>query len=199
MTRAVLEIEDYLPATLTAPGLSESEFLELCRKFPDAMVEYTADGTVIVTPPTDPESGERVGEAFIQLGNWARGQGKGRVCGPDSGFRFADGSRRSPDAAWFSKSRWREAKKSGERFPVFAPEFVIEVRSPDDRIRGLREKMAEYIANGVELAWLIDPLERSVTIYRAGRAPEVLEDPATVEGEGPVAGFVLNLADILQR
>jgi Uma2 family endonuclease len=118
MSRAAIEIEDFLPATLTAPGLSPAEFLELCAKFPDAMVEYTADGRVIVTPPTDPESGERVGEVFGQLRDWARSQKHEHVCGPDSGFRFPDRSRRSPDAAWFDARRWREAKKSGERFPV---------------------------------------------------------------------------------
>jgi Uma2 family endonuclease len=37
---------------------------------------------------------------------------------------------------------------------------VIGFRSPDDRLRPLQEKMEEYIANGVELGWLIDPKKR---------------------------------------
>ena len=86
---------------------------------------------------------------------------------------------------------------TGERFPVFAPDFVIEVRSPDDRLRALRGKMEDYIANGVQLAWLIDPVERTVAIYRPGQPPQVLNNPASVAGEGPVAGFVLNLDRIL--
>ena len=193
MTLSALAIENHLPATFTAPGLSEAEFMALCAQFPNAMVEYTADGTVILMPPTDPETGERVNEAAAQLRNWAREQRNGHVCGPDSGFRFRDGSRRAADAAWFDDGRWREAKKSGERFPVFAPDFVIEVRSPDDRMRALREKMEEYIANGVQLGWLIDPKERTVTIYRGGQAPQTLTAPSSVAGEGPVAGFVLSL------
>jgi Uma2 family endonuclease len=60
-------------------------------------------------------------------------------------------------------------------------------------MRKLREKMEEYLANGVPLAWLIDPQERTASIYRAGQAPDVLSNPATVAGEGPVAGFVLHL------
>jgi Uma2 family endonuclease len=147
------EIEKLLPATFTLPGLSEDEFLEFAGQFPDAQVEYTADGTVIVLPPTDPETGVLKGEVFRQLANWAKQRG-GMVCGPDTGFYFADGSRRSPDASWFSAERWREAKQRNRplRFPVFAPEFIIEVRSPNDRIRPLRDKMEEYIANGVHLA-----------------------------------------------
>ena len=147
-------------------------------------------------PPTDPESSARVLETGRQLANWAVGRG-GKVIGPDGGFFFRDGSRRSPDAAWFNSARWQAAKTPNLRFPVFAPEFLIEVRSPEQRARPLREKMDEYVANGVQLAWLIDPIEHTVTIYRPGRAAEVLEHPATVAGEGPVDGFVLNLEEIL--
>ena len=192
-TLTALKIEEHLPATFTAPGLSEKEFLELCAKFPDAMVEYTKDGTVTLMPPTDFESGKRVKEVVRQLSNWADEDGKGDVSGPDTGFRFRDGSRLAPDAAWVDARRWGKAKKSAERFPVFAPEFVIEVRSPDDRIRALREKMEDYIANGVLLGWLIDPMQRTVTIYRPAQPPRVLKNPASVQGEGPVAGFVLKL------
>jgi Uma2 family endonuclease len=49
------------------------------------------------------------------------------------------------------------------------------------------------MANGVQLGWLIDPFKRTVAIYRPGRPPEVLDNPASVKGEGPVEGFLLNL------
>ncbi len=196
MTRAA-QIEKHLPATLTAPGLSEAEFLALAEEFPDAFLEYTADGTVLIMPPTDPDTGRRVHRVGLDLGNWALANGRGYVVGPDTGFFFPDGSRRSPDAAWYSAERWDRAQQPGTRFPVFAPEFVIEVRSPEQRRRPLREKMTEYIANGVELAWLIDPMEHSVEIYRPNREPELLDHPPFVSGEGPVEGFVLNLDGIL--
>lgn len=197
MTLAALQIEKHLPATLTAPGLSEAEFLALAQEFPDSFLEYTADGTVLIMPPTDPDTGRRVHQAGVDLAIWARTDGRGYVVGADAGFFFRDGSRRSPDASWYNKERWDRAQQPGTRFPVFAPEFVIEVRSPEQRRRPLREKMAEYIANGVELAWLIDPMEHSVEIYRPNREPELLQQPASVAGEGPVEGFVLNLDGIL--
>jgi len=197
MTPTAVEIDKYLPATWTAPGMSEAEFVELCSKFPEAMVEYTADGTVIVMPPTDPNTGRRVKEVVKQLAIWADRDGRGDVCGPDSGFRFPDGSRFAPDAAWMDLARWTKAGASGERFPVFAPEFVVEVRSPDDRLRTLRDKMESYIANGVQLAWLIDPQERSVTVYRPGQVPQLIDKPASMAGEGPVEGFVLDLSRVL--
>jgi len=125
------------------------------------------------------------------------GAQRGLVTAANASFHFADGSRRSPDAAWFDAKRWKEAQKPGTLFPVFAPEFVVEVRSPEQRARPLREKMDEYIANGVQLGWLIDPIEGTVTIYRPGQEPELLNRPASVSGEGPVEGFVLDLTGIL--
>jgi Uma2 family endonuclease len=193
MTLAALDIEKLLPATFTHPGLSEADFLAWCAQFPDQTLEYTADGTVIVMPPTDRKTSARVVNILLQLGNWAERIGRGVVTGPDGGYRLPDGSRKSPDAAWYDASRHSDAEKSGEVFPVLAPEFVIEVRSPSDRPRLLREKMQDYIANGVQLGWLIDPLERTVEIYRPDQAPEVLTNPPSVSGEGPVAGFALTL------
>ncbi len=104
-TRGALALDKLLPATFTAPGLSEAEFLELSDQFPDATLEYTSDGTVIVMPPRDLETAASAGEVFGQLSNWAERNGKGIVTGPDVGFYFREGSRRSPDAAWFDKAR----------------------------------------------------------------------------------------------
>ncbi|MBI4909233.1 MAG: Uma2 family endonuclease [Acidobacteria bacterium] len=193
----IAELASHLPASLTVPGISEDEFLALCDRFPDSMVEYRADGTVTIMPPTDPETAKRVNRTSQRLANWADQVGRGSVVGPDGGFRFPDGSRLAPDTAWFDEDRWQTARVPGVRFPVFAPEFVIELRSPHDKLRGVREKMEDYITNGVQLGWLIDPIRREVTIYRPGRDPEVLHDPKSVAGEGPVEGFVLDLDRIL--
>lgn len=195
--QAAFNIATFLPATLTAPELTEAEFLKFCEQFPDSRLEYSGDGTLIIMPPTDPERGKRTSLIHRKLAEWAEEQGRGSVVGPDAGFRFEDGSRRSPDASWFNEERWQKAKKPGSRYPVFAPEFVIELRSPEDRLRLLQEKMEEYIVNGVQLAWLIDPPGRTVTIYRPGRTPEVLSNPKSLRGEGPVEGFELSLDRIL--
>jgi hypothetical protein len=56
--------------------------------------------------------------------------------------------------------------------------------------------MGIWLANGAELAWLIDSQERAVTIYRVGQEPEHLVDPTSVQGDGPVAGFELVMARV---
>ena len=186
-----VDLTEFLPATFTAPELTDEQFLALCEQFPDATLEYTEDGEVIVMPPTDPLNSARVARVVHRLSTWAEQAGRGVVCGPDGGFRLPTRARRSPDAAWFEGY-----PSTGQRFPVIAPQFVVEVRSPDDPIARLRDKMQRYIAAGVLLAWLIDPFERTVAIYRPQREPELLGNPASVAGEGPVEGFVLNLDGI---
>src|SRR5260221_8770021 len=111
MVHTELDIANMLPATFTAPELSEEDFLALCAKFPDATLEYTPDGTIIIMPPTDPASSAIVAYVVRMLGNWADQEGRGIVMGPDGGFRFPGGSRRSPDAAWMDGARWKAAQR----------------------------------------------------------------------------------------
>jgi Uma2 family endonuclease len=191
-TQTAIHLEDFLPATFTAPELTDEQFLAVCELFPDATLEYTEEGEIVVMPPTDPKNSARVMRVGARLMNWAERTGRGEVSGPDGGFRFPTRARRSPDAAWFEGY-----PETGKAFPVFAPQFVIEVRSPNDRLARLRDKMQRYIAAGVLLGWLIDPFESTVTIYRPDREPETLTNPASVAGEGPVEGFVLELTGIL--
>jgi Uma2 family endonuclease len=56
--------------------------------------------------------------------------------------------------------------------------------------------MEVWLANAVKLGWLIDADRRTVYIYRSRRQPEKLVKPEDLKGEGPVAGFVLDLAEI---
>jgi Uma2 family endonuclease len=56
--------------------------------------------------------------------------------------------------------------------------------------------MHQWIVNGATVAWLIDPIEKTVTIYRPGEQPETLTHPTSVQGTGPIAGFELVMARV---
>ena len=73
---------------------------------------------------------------------------------------------------------------------------MIELRSPSDSLPELKEKMELWIANGALLAWLIDPIEQAVSVYRPGEAAEVRNQPSSVQGTGVMAGFELVMARI---
>jgi Uma2 family endonuclease len=96
-----------------------------------------------------------------------------------------------------SSRRW-DALDAEElkRYARACPEFVIEARSETDGLAPLEAKMQMWIANGAEVAWLIDPIEKTVTIYRPGDEAEHLAHPTSVQGTGPVAGFELVMARI---
>jgi Uma2 family endonuclease len=104
---------------------------------------------------------------------------------------------RAADAAWVSLHRLNSviAEERKGYWPV-CPEFIIEIRSESDRLPELQAKMEEWIANGAEIAWLIDPIEKAVTIYRPGEEPEHFDHPTSVQGTGPIAGFELVMARI---
>jgi len=196
MQLAVEDLETYAPVSLYSPGMTEEAFLAFCERFPDYQIEYTSEGDIIIMPPTDSNTGFRNGEIMRQLGNWAAMDGGGRAFDSSTGFFLPSGARRSPDAAWASHSILASVRGSKLRFPVLCPEFVIVLKSPSDRRKKLRDKMIEWIEGGSLLGWLIDPEHRTVTIYRPNQDPEVLRNPSSVNGEGPVEGFVLDLTPI---
>jgi Uma2 family endonuclease len=177
--------------------VSEDLFTALARENPELRLERRADGTLLAMPPTGSATGHRNSEILIQLGNWNRAQGDGLVFDSNAGFRLPNSAIYAPDAAWLSKSRWSKlTREQKEGFAPLCPEFVIELLSPSDSIADTRAKLEEYIENGTALGWIIDPFRFIVEIYRPNTEPEVLQNPSTIDGEGPVAGFALDLRPI---
>jgi Uma2 family endonuclease len=71
---------------------------------------------------------------------------------------------------------------------------VIELRSATDNLEILRAKMQEYMDAGVQLAWLINPQQQQVEIYRQGEDVELRNLPTELSGENVLPGFSLNLS-----
>ena len=175
------------PLVIPAPNLTDAGFEAYCERYPDSLLEYTAEGDLLVMPPTDEDTGYRNASLTTQLMNCMPNSKAGRVVDSSTGFKLPSGARRSPDAAWISRDRSKAR---------LCPEFVVELLSPSDRVRKTHAKMLEWIENGAELGWMVNPRNRSVTVYRPGREPEVLTGIREIAGEGPVAGFVLDLRRI---
>ena len=188
--------EALLPATLTAPPMTDEQFADFCAEHPDLFFEMSADGEILVTPPNFSLTGARNLEICVQLGHWARSDGRGIAGDSSTGFVLPNGARRSPDASWTPKEELRKLAAGVEGYWHLCPAFAIELRSHSDRLPVLRAKMQEYIANGASLAWMIDPQTRTVEVYRPNRQPESLLEIDSLSGEGPVAGFVLDLRPV---
>ena len=177
--------------------MSDEALMRFCAANEVLRVERESTGELLLMSPAGGETSHRNSWIIYQLMRWAEEDGRGLVFDSNGGFTLADGSMRSPDAAWVSWTRWNKlAERDRERFAPLCPEFVIELRSPSDRLADLQSKMGLWSQNGAELGWLIDPERKVVEIYRRGREAELVEGASAVYGDGPVSGFVLELARI---
>src|SRR6266571_6003350 len=147
--------------------VSDEEFAELCRKNPELRIERTSEGDLIIMAPTGGKTGRRNAKLIARVMNWAEQDGTGQVFDSSTVFSLPNTARRSPDLSWVRNERWNAlSAQEQEEFPPLCQDFVVELRSRTDSLKNLKEKMPEYIGNGAELGWLIDPLERKVHIYR---------------------------------
>lgn len=178
--------------------LTDEQFYQLCQANRDVKFERTADGELVVMPPTGGESGRRNFKIAQQLANWADVDDTGVGFDSSTGFKLPNGADRSPDAAWVKLERWEAlSPEQRQKFPPLAPDFVIELRSATDELKPLQDKMQEYRDNGVRLGFLIDPHNQRVEIYRPGCDIEVLQSPARLSGEDVLPHFALDLNQIL--
>ena len=190
-----LAIDDaFLPATLSSHPMTDEEFSAFCAEHPDLNFEMSAEGELLAMAPTHSDTGAGNSDIGAQLGSWARLNRKGIACHSSTGFVLPNGARRSPDVSWTLKSRVQQLGPGKRKaFWHLCPDFVIEMRSDSDRLKPLRDKMQEYLEQGAQLGWLIDPENKTVEIFRTNGETELRANLNSLEGEGPVAGFVLDL------
>jgi Uma2 family endonuclease len=181
----------------TLQKMSQEQFYEFCRLNPDLRIERTAQGEVIVMPPTFADTGNRNFKIAQQLANWSDQDGTGDGFDSSAGFTLPNGATRSPDAAWMKLDRWNAlTDQQKASFASICPDFVIELRSASDTLKSLQEKMQEYIENGVRLGLLIDRKNLTVYSYRADGSVAVLNNPTIVDCSPELPGFVLQMARI---
>jgi Uma2 family endonuclease len=174
----------------------DETILALSAENPELRFEQTARGDLIVMAPAGTETGGKDAEITTDLTIWARQNGKGKVFSSSTGFRLPNGALRSPDASWVSFEKLDTlTPEEYQKFAPLCPEFVIELMSPSDSLKDAKEKMLEYVVNGAELGWLIDPSEKCVYVYTAGGV-EMLEHPESVAGVDRLEGFLLNLKNL---
>jgi Uma2 family endonuclease len=183
-----------LPSDLS---LSDEQLLQLSRLNPDLRIERNAHGDILVMAPTGGETGERNAEITMQLRMWAKKDRTGATFDSSTGFRLESGAVRCPDAAWIRHSRLSQLTKEQRKGLIpLCPDFLIELVSPSDSMSELRSKMEEYIDNGAQLGWLLDPESRRAFVYRPDKPVEELDNPARLAADPLMKGFGLDLTDV---
>lgn len=178
----------------------DQAFFEFCVANSESTLRFEreADGEVRLMPPSGSETGKANGCILARLFIWNEANGEpGYVFDASSGFRLPSGAVRAPDIAYVQKSRYDAlTKDEREHHAPVAPDFVVEVMSPSDRLGTVQSKMKEYMENGVRLGWLIDRRNRTVSVYRPGQDAQTLPDPEAVSADPELAGFTVRLAPV---
>lgn len=146
-----------LPSTLRLT-VSCQQFEHLAAVNRELRLERNTQGELIVNPPTGGGTGKRNLNVSRQLGNWQDAHPElGEAFDSSTGFMLPNGAYRSPDVSWVSRERWDAlSEEEQEGFVPLCPDFAIELRSKSNRLKPLREKMQEYLENGMRLGWLIN-------------------------------------------
>lgn len=142
------------------------------------------------------ETGRRNSKLTAQLVIWSEAVNAGGEVGDsNTGYTLPNGAVRSPDASWISHKRLEKTtSEDREKFVHAVPEFAVEIRSRSDNPHTVREKMEEYLENGVLLAWYIDRPGQFVEIYRANKKVENVEGfDKVLSGEKVLPDFEFDL------
>lgn len=101
---------------------------------------------------------------------------------------------RGPDLLFISHERY--ARRQTGAYLTVAPELVVEVLSPEDRPGAVREKLADYFSAGIDRAWVVDPKERRILVYRSLTDVQELRVGDTVTDEELLPGFRLSVSEL---
>jgi len=151
------------------------------------------DGRVIEMAPVGPEHGRIDRRLVMPLGNFVESRGLGEVY-LNTGFHLPRGRVRAPDQAFVAAARIAANPPPARGFWPLAPDLAVEIVSPDDRVGEIEDKVAEYLAAGVRLVWLVYPERRIVDVRAAEAPPRVLGAEDTLDGGAVLPGFSLPLA-----
>ncbi|MFB2897860.1 Uma2 family endonuclease [Aerosakkonemataceae cyanobacterium BLCC-F50] len=198
-------LETVLPPEITplvlqmspAIEMTDEQFFNFCQQNRNYQIERTAKGEITIMPPTGSETGNRNFDLIVQLGIWIRQNGTGIGFDSSAGFTLPNGAIKSSDAAWIKLEKWQSlTPEQQQKFAPVCPDFIVELRSPSDNLQTLKDKLQEYIDNGISLGLLIDRKNRQVYIYRPNSEIECLDNPATINCQPVLPGFILDLSTI---
>lgn len=178
-------------------GMTDEQFYQFCMLNPDLVIERTADKILEIMPPTNSETGNKNAEFLVDIGIWNRKKKMGKIFDSSTGFKLPNGADRSPDVSWIRNQCWEAIpEEQKRRFAPITPDFVAEIRSGEQSLAHLKDKMEEYIANGCRLAWLIDPESRKTWVYAENGDIQTIPFDTPLSGGEVMPGFEILLADI---
>ncbi|NET62105.1 MAG: Uma2 family endonuclease [Symploca sp. SIO2E6] len=177
-------------ATLTA--LKRQDLEKLQAEHPDYRMEL-ADGNITIMAPSGYQSDEVAITVAANLWNWVKPRNLGRVAGAGAGFELPNSDVRAPDVSFVQAERMKVSPLS---FAELAPDLMVEVKSPSDTLKSLRDKIQSFLSQGTKVGILINPERHRIEIYRLGEEVVILGDGDILAIPDLLPGFEIAVVDL---
>jgi len=182
-----------MSATLTKPVTAD----ELLAMPDDGQCYELVKGELRMAPPPGFEHGEITMNLAGPLYQHVKSNSLGVVFAAETGFKLESNpdTVRAPDVAFMRRARVQETG----RVPGYgsgAPDLAVEVLSPSDRTIEVEEKVAEWLAAGARMVWVVSPKLHTVTVYRSLTDIVTLTEKDALDGGDVVPGFKINVTEI---
>jgi Uma2 family endonuclease len=173
-------------------SLTVKDLEKLQEQAPDYRMELV-DGNITVMSPSGYESDEVASRVIGKLFNYVDENRLGRITGAGAGFTLPNADTRAPDVSFVQAHRLRKSPRS---FAELAPDLMVEVKSPTDSMKGLREKIDSFLVQGTRVGILIHPEQRWVEVRRTGQEPQTLRDNDVLTVPDLLPGWEVKVADL---
>ncbi len=185
--------DDPSKASSSSNSYTVEEFDQLLAKadYADRLLELI-NGKLTEKMPTE-EHGVTAGNIVFALRGYVQIHKSGRV-GVEVRHRMPDDQWNSllPDISYSTARRTMVTQGS---VPTM-PDLAVEVQSPNDSIKAMREKAAYYLAHGSKLVWLIYPRKQLVEVFYVNGEIDIFHAGETLSGEEVLPDFKLPVAEI---
>jgi Uma2 family endonuclease len=188
-------------STATAAGpMTAEEFFEWAARPENAGRRYELEAGRAVEMPSPSELHGYVIYLILRLlVRYFDERGAGYVLSNDTGLVVANApdTVRGPDLMGFLEDR--PIEQMSRTHCARVPALVVEVLSPSDRISRTNTRIEQYLRRGVALVWLVDPDDRTVTVYRPGEFHRVLTEDDALTGNGVLPELSLKVASFFVK
>lgn len=154
-------------------------------------------GRLVVREPAGARQGGVALRLAVRLGSYVERTRAGRLYATDTGFKIASApdTVRAPDLSFVRSDRL--PLEDPETFLELAPDLVVEALGRGNRPGQVRKRVAQFLAAGSRLIWVIDPRTEIARVYRADGTESVVEREDSLDGEDVLPGFRCSLSELL--